>query len=112
MKMTHKKRESVAYVASLSLAMDQTGQLIYLEGKECPIGSLKEMLEQYPDWEPAQATIEAVRWIQEQLEDVKHRTKERFADHESIRIQERPLYAAPYRSEEELGDDQDVPEGE
>jgi len=103
----HKEREGGAYVASLSLVMDQTGQLIYIEGMECPIGSLKEMLDLYPHWEPAQATLEAIQWIQEQLEDVKRRTNERFKDHESIRIQEWNV-----RSESEVGYDQDVSEGE
>ena len=103
--MAHNKRE--ALITSLSLIMDQRGNLI-LERKGVAIGSLKETLvEHYPEWDHLQATVDAARWVEELLNDTLKSIHKGFKLDESIHIQERDV-----RPEGEAGDDQDISEGE
>mgnify|MGYP003135522500 CR=1 FL=1 len=90
--MADKRRDREVHIASLSLVMDQSGELIYLDGQGLPLGSLKEMLNTLrPDWALMPAKLEAARWIQEQIIDVQIRVSERFKDNESVCLQERDV---------------------
>lgn len=88
--MAHKKREST--ITALSLVLDQRGQLVLeVERRRCPIGSLREEFNTLPEWDHAQDTLEAARWIDDLLQDTYNKIMKRYNEHEGIRLQERDV---------------------
>ena len=83
-----KEKETEAIVASVSLVLDQRGQLI-IQHESCPIGSLKAVLETIPHWDHLQDTVDACRWVDELLHDSIKQISERYNLDESVYIQER-----------------------
>ena len=102
-KMKHNKRE--AMLTSLSLILDQQG--VVLKRDRIPIGSLKKILESDPRVLHVQEIVDSCRWIDDLLQETFLRVAERYEFDESIRIQEWDV-----RPEGEVGDDEDVSEGE
>jgi hypothetical protein len=101
----NKKREAI--ITSLSLTLDQHGNPV-MDRHKIKIGSLKMYLEEkFPEYDHEQELINTCRWIDELLNDVQKTIEKEFDLDESIYLQERDV-----RSEGEVGDDQDVSEGE
>ena len=86
----NKEKETEATIASISIFLDQRGQLI-IEHKCCPIGTLKEVLETLPQWDHLQDTVDACRWVGELLNDTVKQVNERYNLDEGIYIQERDV---------------------
>ena len=101
--VAHKKKEAHGCVTSLSLEWDQLGRLIYKRNR-VDVDSLKALLaDHYPEWEQLQKTIDTIRWIDDELNELALKLSERAED-ESIRIQEWDV-----RPESKTGDNKDIP---
>ena len=85
--MEHKKREGT--ITALYLVLNQHGQLVLeVERRRCPIGSLREEFETLPEWDHAQGTLEAARWIDDLLQEAHNQIMKRYNEHEGVCIQE------------------------
>ena len=78
-----------ATVASLALQIDNKGNLI-IEQRGVEIDVLKDTLEgAFPEWAGLQETVDAARWVNDNLNDMSKTILKEFGENESVRIQKR-----------------------
>lgn len=78
-----------ATITSLALQIDNRGNLI-IEQRGVEIDVLKDTLEgAFPEWAGLQETVDAARWVSDNLNGMSKTILEEFGENESVRIQER-----------------------
>ena len=78
-----------ATITSLALQIDNKGNLI-IEQRGVEIDVLKDTLEgAFPEWAGLQETVDAARWVSDNLNDMSKTILGEFGENESVRIQER-----------------------
>ena len=107
-----RKEKDDGILTSIALVIDRNGNL-QLSRSKISLGSLLDKLnERYPEHDHNTETIIPARWVDELLNDVQSQIEKEFKVDEGLRVQKQSMSAESRRSKEELGDNQDVSEGE